>query len=98
MAERLKGYSATGMVLTIIVVLAALALIGWQMGYFSDDTDEGMRTVYKADVTDASGGELIVTDPEEPRIEDLTLPETAMTPVRPEAEASPAGAATPAPE
>ena len=98
MADRSKGYSATGMVLAIIAVLAVLALIGWQMGYFSDGTDEAMRTVYKAGVTDESGGELIVTDPEEPRIEDLTLPETAMTPVRPDAEASPAGAATPAAE
>jgi hypothetical protein len=98
MGSRSRGYSSTGMVLTITVVLAVLALIGWQLGYFSDETDEEMRTVYKAGVTDVSGGELIVTDPEEPRVEDLTLPETAMTPVRPDANASPVRTAAPAAE
>jgi hypothetical protein len=98
MAYKPKGYSATGMALIIILVLAALAAIGWQLGYFSGSTDEGMRTVYKAGVTDQSGGELIITDPEAPRIEGLTLPETAMTPVPPGGEASPTDTAAPAAE
>lgn len=89
MADRSKGYRGTRMILTIIAVLAVLALVGWQMGYFADGTDERKRTDYTVDVVDESGGELIVTDPEDPRIEGLTLPETAMTPARPDTEASP---------
>jgi hypothetical protein len=54
-----------------------------------------MRTVYEAGVIDESGGELIVTDPDAPQVEDVTLPETPMTPVPPGQEGSPAPAAEP---
>jgi len=55
--------------------------------------EEDTATTYEADVTDESGGELIVTDPQDPAVEDVQLPDTPMTPV-------PAGAptATPTPE
>jgi len=94
MADRQVGYSAT-MVVVIVVVLAALAIGAWQLGLFNSDTDEEEQAVYEAGVTDVSGGELIVTDADAPGIEDLKLPKTPMTPVPPTAEASPAGRAQP---
>jgi hypothetical protein len=96
MVYKSKGYSSTGMVLIVILVLAGLAVMGWRLGYFSGNTDEGMRTVYNAGVSDESGGDLIVTDPDAPRIEGLTLPETTMTPVPPPAGARPTDTALPA--
>lgn len=60
---------------------------------------EEAEPTYEAGVEDVSGGELIVTDPNEPRIEDLKLPETPMTPVpagSPTATASPAATPSPA--
>ena len=67
-------------------VLAALALAAC-------GSAEEAEPAYEAGVEDASGGELIVTDPEDPRIEDLELPETRMTPV-PDAAASPPATVT----
>lgn len=81
MADRQTRYSATTMLVVIVLALAVLAVAAWQLGAFERGTDEGMRTAYEAGVTDESGGELIVTDPDAPRIEDLELPETPMTPV-----------------
>ena len=59
------------------------------------------ETTYEADVVDESGGEMIVTDPEAPAVEDQQIPETPMTPVPPGDEPTatePAPAATPTPE
>jgi hypothetical protein len=89
MADRQMGYSAT-MTLVIVLVLAILALAAWRFGLFQRDTDEDTETAYTPGVTDASGGELVVVDPNEPRIEDLELPETPMTPVPPSEAARPA--------
>ena len=89
MVDQQTGFSATMMVLVIFVALAALAVAASQLGLFEPGPDEGMRTVYKSDVADESGGELIVTDPDAPQVEDLDLPETPMTPVPPTEEANP---------
>jgi hypothetical protein len=52
---------------------------------------EEAEPAYETDVTDESGGELIVTDPDAPAVEDVTVPETEMTNVPPgEADAPPA--------
>lgn len=61
---------------------------------------EEAEPAYEAGVTDESGGELIVTDPDAPAVEDLKVPETEMTNVPPgEADAdADADAAAPAPE
>lgn len=40
---------------------------------------EEAEPTYEAAVTDESGGELIVTDPDAPAVEDVELPETEMT-------------------
>lgn len=94
MAEGPVGYSSRTLVLVIVLVLALLAVAGWQLGYFGSDTDEELRTVYTTDTVDKSGGELIVRDADEPGVEDLELPETQMTPVPPgeEEAAAPADA------
>lgn len=59
---------------------------------------EQQETTYETGVTDQSGGELIVTDPEAESV-DVQLPETPMTPVPPTTEAteSPSTDTTPAP-
>jgi hypothetical protein len=84
MAERQTGRNVT-MVVVIVLVLVALSVGAWRMGLFDRATDEDKQAVYEAGVTDVSGGELIVTDPDAPRIEDLELPKTPMTPVPPPA-------------
>lgn len=80
------------MALVIVLALAALAVVAWQQGLVDRGPDEGMRTVYEAGASDQSGGELIVTDPDAPRIEGFELPKTAMTPVRSGEEANSAPA------
>ena len=58
---------------------------------------EAEETTYETDVVDESGGELIVTDPDAPAIEDVELPETEMTNVPPgEADAADDAPAPPA--
>lgn len=93
MADQQTGFSATTMVLVIIVALAALAVAAWQLALFEPGPDEGMRTVSQAGVADERGGGLIVSDPDAPHVEDLELPETPMTPAPPAEEASPSPAA-----
>lgn len=83
MAIALKGTAAK-----LILPFAALALASCG----SEETE----TTYEAGVEDVSGGELIVTDPNEPAVE-VELPETPMTPV-PVDESEPAGAPAPAAE
>lgn len=91
MADRQTTFSAKRMMLVIVLALAVLAAIAWQMGLFAGrGTDEGLRTSYEAGVTDKSGGELIVTDPAAPQVEDIRLPETPMTPVPANEEQRPA--------
>jgi hypothetical protein len=85
--------SSATMEVVIILLLAALAVGAWQFGLFDRDSDEDEQAVYEAGVTDVSGGELIVTDADAPRIEDLELPQTPMTPVPPTAEMRPAPSA-----
>jgi len=70
----------------VLVLTAGLALAAC-------GGDEAEPT-YEAGVTDASGGELIVTDPSETGVP-VKLPETPMTPVPPEQGASPSPSATP---
>jgi hypothetical protein len=88
MADRQMGFSVT-MALVVVLVLAALAVAAWQLGLFQRGSEQDEQTTYEAGVVDESGGELIVTDPAEPRIEDLELPKTPMTPVPPSEQASP---------
>ncbi len=62
---------------------------------------EAEETTYETDVVDESGGELIVTDPEAPAVEDQQIPETPMTPVPPDGDqptATPEPEPTPTPE
>ena len=60
---------------------------------------EAEETTYETDVVDECGGELIVTDPEAPAVEDVELPETPMTPVPPgEGEPTETPEPAPAPE
>ena len=92
MADRQMGYSAT-MTVVIVLVLAVLAVAAWQLGLFDRGSEQDERTVYKVGVEDESGGELIVTDPDAPQVEDLELPETPMTPVPTGKDASPAPSA-----
>jgi len=56
---------------------------------------EEAEPAYEADATDESGGELIVTDPEETGVA-VDLPETPMTPVPPEATQPPTETVPPA--
>lgn len=56
---------------SLLPLLAALALAACG--------SEEAEPTYEVGVTDESGGELIVADPDAPAIEDQTLPETAMT-------------------
>jgi hypothetical protein len=65
----------------ITVALVVLAAAAWQFDLLNIRGEEGTRTAYEADVVDLSGGEIIVTDPEAPKVEDVAIPETAMTPV-----------------
>lgn len=73
-------------------LLGALALAAC-----GGDGGEEERMTYEADVTDESGGAFVVTDPEDPRVEDLDLPETPMTPVPPGETPSPAETPEPSP-
>jgi hypothetical protein len=84
MADEKGGLAGKGIVALIILALAALAAVAWQQNMFGPtdrETSEGLT--YKAGVTDVSGGELIVTDPRSPQIEDIELPKTPMSPVPP---------------
>lgn len=91
MADEPRGTNSSRMLLVIAVVVAVLALAAWQFGLFGTAQEEG-REVYKADVTDVGGGELIVTE-QTPAVP-VKLPETPMTDVPPGQSPSP----TPAPE
>ena len=74
---------------TLLPLAAALALAACG--------GEEAEPTYEAGVTDESGGELIVTDPDAPAIEDVELPETEMTSVPPgEADAGDDAPAPPA--
>jgi hypothetical protein len=88
MADREMGFSVT-MAVVVVLVLAALAAAAWQLGLFRQGSEQDEQTAYKVGVTDESGGELIVTDPDAPGIEDLELPKTPMTPVPPSEQPSP---------
>jgi len=90
MANEPRESNSSKMLLVIAVVVAVLALAAWQFGLFG--TGQEGREVYKADVTDQGGGELIVTE-QTPAVP-VELPETPMTNVPPEASPS----ATPTPE
>ena len=78
------------LLLTLAFPLAALALA-------SCGSEEAAEPEYEAGVEDASG-ELIVTDPNEPRVEDVQLPEAPMTPVPADEEAAAESPPTPAAE
>jgi hypothetical protein len=59
----------------LIVALLVVAVIAWLLISRSGESEE---PTYEAGVTDISGGELIVTDPEETGVP-VNLPETPMT-------------------
>jgi hypothetical protein len=61
----------------VIAALAILTVVWWLSPTGVDESEPA----YETDVTDESGGELIVTDPDAPAVEDVELPETPMTPV-----------------
>lgn len=98
MADGQQGFNGRRMVVLIVLAVAVLAVAAWQLGYFEPTTPEGVHEADVAGVTDQSGGELIVTDPNAPQVEDVTIPETPMTPVPPGSEASPAPSDMPAAE
>lgn len=91
MADDPRESNSSRMLLVIAVVVAILALAAWQFGLFGTGQEEG-REVYKADVTDQGGGELIVTE-QTPAVP-VELPETPMTNVPPGESPGP----TPTPE
>lgn len=72
MADEPIGSSSRTWVL--IVALVLVAVIAWML-LSPGDSEE---PAYEAGVADASGGELIVTDPEETGVP-VNLPETPMT-------------------
>ena len=59
----------------LIVALIAVVVIAWMLLSRAGDSEE---PAYEAGVTDESGGELIVSDPEETGLP-VDLPETEMT-------------------
>ena len=61
---------------------AVIALLPFAAGLAACGETEETETTYEVDATDESGGEFIVTDPDEPAVE-VELPETPMTPVPP---------------
>ncbi|HTN15749.1 MAG TPA: hypothetical protein VL094_13175 [Sphingomonadaceae bacterium] len=69
------------LIAALVVVIAAV----WYLGPFGKE-DEG-RTELKADVTDVSGGELIVTEPTPGEVP-VNVPDTPMTNVPPSASPS----------
>lgn len=69
--------------LLIVALLAVVALAWWLIAQGSEADEEpagaaDAEPVYEAGATDVSGGELIVTDPEETGVP-VDLPETPMT-------------------
>lgn len=82
------GASRTWLLIVALVVVAAIA---WLLISRSGESTE---PAYEAGVTDESGGELIVTDPEETGVP-VDLPETEMTNV-PAEQATPEPAPPPA--
>ena len=85
MADAPRG-NTTRLLLTLAAALVLVGVVIWMLGGFGGAGEEEAETAYEVGVTDESG-ELIVTDPDAPAIEDVELPETPMTPV-------PAGEAT----
>ena len=67
----------------LLPLAGALALTGCEGA-----SDAG--TNYETDVTDESGGELIVTKASDAAVEDVDIPDTPMTPVAPSGKATPA--------
>lgn len=67
--------------LLILGALAILLLLLWQFGMFGTGQEEADPT-YEAGVTDASGGDLIVSDPEAGGVP-VDVPDTPMTNVPP---------------
>ena len=59
----------------LIVALVVVAVIAWMLLTRAGDSEE---TAYEAGATDESGGELIVSDPEETGVP-VDLPESEMT-------------------
>ena len=92
MADAPTGNS-TRLLLMLAAALVVVVVVIWMLAGAggSDAADED--AAYEAGVEDVSGGELIVTDPEEPAV-DVDLPDTAMTPV-PADEAAAAGTPPP---
>lgn len=73
----------------LLLLIAALVIViaaAWYLGVFGKP-EEG-KTELKADVTDLSGGELIVTEPTPGEVP-VNVPDTPMTNVPPSASASP---------
>ena len=82
MADAPRGTN-TRLLLTLAAALLVIVVVIWMLGGFGGAGEEE-ATTYEADVEDVSGGELIVSDPDAPAVEDVELPETEMTPVPPE--------------
>lgn len=67
-----------------LLILAAIALVLvllWQLGVFGAEQEEPEPT-YEAGVTDTSGGDLIVSDPDANAVP-VDVPDTPMTNVPP---------------
>jgi hypothetical protein len=65
--------------LLIVALIALVVLLLWQFGMFGTG-QEDVEPTYEAGVTDASGGELIVSDPDAEGVP-VDVPDTPMTPV-----------------
>lgn len=80
--------NATARWLLILAAVVVVLLLLWQLGLFGTEQEE-VEPTYEAGVTDASGGELIVSDPDAEGVP-VDVPDTEMTPV-------PADSPSPAP-
>lgn len=83
--DNLPEQTNKGLWIAILVALALVVLLAWQAGLF-----EAKETVYRADVEEQGGGEIIVTE-KNPAAVPVELPEATITPAAPESEAAPAG-------
>jgi hypothetical protein len=78
MADEPQAKSTSRWLLILAAVVVVLLLL-WQFGMFGTG-QEDVAPTYEADATDASGGELIVRDPDPAEVQ-VDEPDTPMTPV-----------------
>ena len=80
MADAPDGPKSSRTLLLAVAAVVILALLAWQFGLLGGAEPQDTEPTYEAGVTDESGGELIVGEPDPDAVE-VELPETPMTPV-----------------